>query len=927
MLSNKLTFSLVFVLALALIAAPAFAQTTVGTPFATDPGSKGFAVYEMNTATDAQNGFTAGVTTVQEAAAGAFPNMEDFLNSGGTVELVMLVGLSTADNTYKFPAAVTTISEDAVDDLTDAQKADFAKAQYRLIITEIMWGVNTAQAGAARALPQWIEIYNNGAALGAPDNPALLFHNNRKLDRVGMVVSDFNGDGTHDDAFIVVDSVSTVDRFGRPWALKGSSGFNSADIATGVTGTPSSLTSMYRKAALKDGKYEEKDGKPKDLGRGDAAGSWEASSARANLTGTFIGTPGTFHRPNIGGGDKFDKAAVVADGNSGMGVIINEIRDDTSEANIDWVELHNRNDDGTDPVSVKDWRLRLVTAPMKADGTYDDAKAITTQLARLPDYKIPAGGYLLIVNRDPSDPGSPLAGGVNLAEIVGKNEVNRGAKHVYFVSTGLDLPGSGKYLLTLRSGDKTNTHEQFVDFAGNGFFKKAGTDMWPFRGWAVPGDRDDFNVDTLASATMSIGRIGALTGKGVYRGKSRGGNRLHKDDWQMFSNQGSIGYERDVDPATSPGTPGYGNEGGVNRIADDRGNTSATDDYAFGGTITISEVMYDAGPSWNLVQWIELYNSSLTEPVNLAGWKVEIQNKEDVQSYVDASFEFIDNTVILPNQTLLLVSRSGANDVLQQRVYDLYKNHRDDLGLPTGRVARLLSRTGFSIKLYAKLEDRGGNVTRRESMMLVDQAGNLMVSIADESREVMWELPERGEPRQSIVRQYGTRQSDNSGHDPANDGTMADSWNQSVLAGAGLSYYGHRSDIGTPGFRLGGPLPVSLSSFRPVRDAATGHVVVRWVTESELNNAGFNILRSESKTGEFQVVNLKGIIPGHGTTSEKHVYEWTDATAKPNVVYYYQIEDVSLEGNRTTLATTHLRGNVNAAGKLTTTWGDLKTQQ
>ena len=441
----------------------------------------------------------------------------------------------------------------------------------------------------------------------------------------------------------------------------------------------------------------------------------------------------------------------------------------------------------------------------------------------------------------------------------------------------------------------------------------------------MPGDHDDFNIDTLASATQTIGRIGALTDKGVYRGKSRKGNRLHKDDWQRFGNQGQIGYDRDVDPATSPGTPGYGNEGGVNLISDDRKNTKTPDDYTFGGDITISEIMYDAGPNWNLVQWIELYNSSLTEPVNLHGWKVEIQNKEDVQSYVDASFTFGANTIILPNQTLLLVSRSGANDVLQQRVYDLYKNHRDELGLPTGRVARLLSRTGFSIKLYAKLEDREGNVTRRESMMMMDQAGNLMVDINDESREVMWELPERDpDARRSIVRQYGSRKTDGAGYDGASTGTMADSWNQSILTGAGLSYYGHRNDIGTPGYRLGGPLPVSLSSFRPVRDDATGHVVVRWITQSELNNAGFNILRSETKNGEFKVVNVKGIVPGHGTTSEKHVYEWMDTTAKPNVVYYYQIEDVSLDGKRTLLTTTRLKGHVSAAGKVTTTWGDLK---
>ena len=117
---------------------------------------------------------------------------------------------------------------------------------------------------------------------------------------------------------------------------------------------------------------------------------------------------------------------------------------------------------------------------------------------------------------------------------------------------------------------------------------------------------------------------------------------------------------------------------------------------------------------------------------------------------------------------------------------------------------------------------------------------------------------------------------------------------------------------------------MSLSSFRPVRNPVTGHVDITWITESELNNAGFNILRGESRDGAFKVVNVKGIIAGHGTMGERHVYTFTDATAKPNVVYYYRIEDVSLSGQRTTLRTTHLRGNVSGVGKLTTLWGDLK---
>ena len=246
---------------------------------------------------------------------------------------------------------------------------------------------------------------------------------------------------------MLVDRVSTVNRFGQPWTAKGQSG-NALRAPATEEAELSNLVSMYRKAALKSGAYELKDGLIKDLGDGTSAGAWEASAVRTNMSGNYIGTPGDAHIPHLGDVAKHDKAAVVADGNGGMGVIINEIRDDTSEANIDWVELHNRNADGTDPISVHNWRLRLVTS--------NSAQPVQ---AVLPDYKIPAGGYLLIVNRDPADPGSPLAGGINLAEIVGKNEVNRGAKHVYHVSKDLNLPGSGKYLLVLRSGDKSSTHE------------------------------------------------------------------------------------------------------------------------------------------------------------------------------------------------------------------------------------------------------------------------------------------------------------------------------------------------------------------------------------------------------------------------------------------------------------------------------------
>ena len=119
------------------------------------------------------------------------------------------------------------------------------------------------------------------------------------------------------------------------------------------------------------------------------------------------------------------------------------------------------------------------------------------------------------------------------------------------------------------------------------------------------------------------------------------------------------------------------------------------------------------------------------------------------------------------------------------------------------------------------------------------------------------------------------------------------------------------------------PLPVTLSYFRAERTDIG--VVLKWTTESEVDNAGFYIYRSKTKEGEFKVVNPT-MIQGAGTTGERNTYTWTDTTAKPNTVYYYQIEDVSYAGVRAQLATVRMRGLVSASGKLTTLWADLKAE-
>lgn len=120
------------------------------------------------------------------------------------------------------------------------------------------------------------------------------------------------------------------------------------------------------------------------------------------------------------------------------------------------------------------------------------------------------------------------------------------------------------------------------------------------------------------------------------------------------------------------------------------------------------------------------------------------------------------------------------------------------------------------------------------------------------------------------------------------------------------------------------PLPVNLSQFQAERTDAG--VLLKWTTESEVDNAGFYIYRSETKDGEFKGTNPT-MIQGAGTTGERNEYKWIDTTAKPNTVYYYRIEDVSHAGVRKQLATVRLRGLVSARGKLTIRWADLKAQE
>ena len=387
------------------------------------------------------------------------------------------------------------------------------------------------------------------------------------------------------------------------------------------------------------------------------------------------------------------------------------------------------------------------------------------------------------------------------------------------------------------------------------------------------------------------------------------------------------------------------------------------------GTIYISEVMFAGGGT--LPQWIEISNGSRSEQVNLSGWTLTVENATadaDVSVGAKAVFTIPEGTMIDPSgqkntpSTLLVVTEVGRNNIDDGamgagQILNLWTDQQTELILlgVTKRKYSLLSGMAFMITLAPPVPiavpavatpapttavgiaaKRSADATKKAAdakAALARKAATDMVGNLGAAGTATWALPMdmEGEGRSSIIRRHVQV---SIGAAEPEDGMMMDSWalaSDTAFAQVthirASSYYGSANDVGTPGFRAGGALPVELSHFRPARNKETGAVVITWSTQSELNNAGFFIKRSNQPNSEFKVINAT-MIAGAGTTSEKQFYTYTDATAQPNIVYYYQIEDVSLDGNRQTLTRgIRLKGHVSVAGKATLTWGELKTSQ
>jgi hypothetical protein len=89
-----------------------------------------------------------------------------------------------------------------------------------------------------------------------------------------------------------------------------------------------------------------------------------------------------------------------------------------------------------------------------------------------------------------------------------------------------------------------------------------------------------------------------------------------------------------------------------------------------------------------------------------------------------------------------------------------------------------------------------------------------------------------------------------------------------------------------------GPLPVTLSEF--IFSTDKNSVELRWKTELEVNNSGFDI---ERKSAETHAVWKKiGFVNGHGNTNEPKMYSYGDKNL-PTGKYFYRLKQIDFNGN------------------------------
>ncbi len=262
----------------------------------------------------------------------------------------------------------------------------------------------------------------------------------------------------------------------------------------------------------------------------------------------------------------------------------------------------------------------------------------------------------------------------------------------------------------------------------------------------------------------------------------------------------------------------------------------------------------------------------------------------------NAPYEATWNTDWVPDQA------SGSVKLIA-RIQD-----NDGVWFVTDAVQGLtLSRTGMSVKLYKPYDVPEFFYVRadRSEQCHFDIPSGTDLSLATDARVVLstwngicggkepgdsyyfrvndWYAPEFGESHFYSLDYLAINPSE------LHEGTnLFQVYSQSM----GTALYIHYPAVQVVVRFNGVPVPVQISSFTATAVGAGG-VRLNWATLSETNNYGFEVQKSDSRTGSYATL-ANSFVEGHGTTIVPQNYSFTDVHAAAGI-WYYRLKQMDLD--------------------------------
>jgi Secretion system C-terminal sorting domain len=105
------------------------------------------------------------------------------------------------------------------------------------------------------------------------------------------------------------------------------------------------------------------------------------------------------------------------------------------------------------------------------------------------------------------------------------------------------------------------------------------------------------------------------------------------------------------------------------------------------------------------------------------------------------------------------------------------------------------------------------------------------------------------------------------------------------------------------------PLPVELLNFS-VTTPGDSVILISFSTASEVNVAGFNILRAEAEQGDYRIIAnylQHSTLLSFGNSSVGGDYSWKDKSAVPGKEYWYKLQNIDIDGSSETFGPVYAR--------------------